>query len=75
MVGNLVCPYHQWTYNLRGELVHTQHMGEGFEPCRFGLKTVHVQSLAGLLFICLAETPAPGFEQMRAAIEPLHRTA
>jgi Rieske 2Fe-2S family protein len=69
MVGNLVCPYHQWTYNLRGELVHNQHMGEDFERCRFGLKAVHIESLAGLLFICLAETPAQGFDEMRAAIE------
>jgi Rieske 2Fe-2S family protein len=69
MVANLVCPYHQWTYNLRGELVHNQHMGDDFERCRFGLKPVHIQSLAGLLFICLAETPAPGFDDMRAAIE------
>jgi Rieske 2Fe-2S family protein len=69
MVGNLVCPYHQWTYNLRGELVHNQHMGEGFERCKFGLKPVHIESLAGLLFICLAETPAQGFDELRAAME------
>jgi len=69
MVGNLVCPYHQWTYNLRGELVHNQHMGEDFERCNFGLKPVHIENLAGLLFICLAETPAQGFDEMRAAIE------
>ena len=25
IVGNLVCPYHQWTYNLRGELIHNDH--------------------------------------------------
>jgi Rieske 2Fe-2S family protein len=69
VTGNLVCPYHQWTYNLRGELVHNQHMGEGFERCKFNLKPVHIESLAGLLFICLAENPAPGFADMRAAIE------
>jgi glycine betaine catabolism A len=69
MVGNLVCPYHQWTYNLRGELVHNQHMGEDFDRCRFGLKPVHIETLAGLIFICLAQTPAQGFADMRAAIE------
>ena len=70
IVGNLVCPYHQWTYNLRGELIHNQHMGEGFDRCNFSLKPVHVESLSGLLFICLAQTPPPGFDAMRAAMEP-----
>jgi Rieske 2Fe-2S family protein len=70
IVGNLVCPYHQWTYNLRGELIHNEHMGEGFERCRFNLKPVHLRSLAGLLFVCLADTPPDGFDAMRAALEP-----
>jgi Rieske 2Fe-2S family protein len=70
IVGNLVCPYHQWTYNLRGELIHNQHMGEGFERCKFNLKPVHIESLAGLLFICLAQTPPEGFDALRAAMEP-----
>src|SRR5689334_19464123 len=25
-VGNLVCPYHQWTYGLTGELLHAESM-------------------------------------------------
>jgi Rieske 2Fe-2S family protein len=70
IVGNLVCPYHQWTYNLRGELILNQHAGEGFERCKFSLKPVHIETLAGLLFICLAPTPPAGFEAMRAALEP-----
>ena len=70
IVGNLVCPYHSWTYNLCGELIHNEHMGEGFERARFSLKAVHLQNLAGLLFICLAEQPPSDFEHMRAALEP-----
>jgi glycine betaine catabolism A len=70
IVGNLVCPYHQWTYNLRGELIHNEHMGEGFEHCKFNLKPVHLRSLAGLLFVCLAETAPGGFDEMRAVLEP-----
>jgi glycine betaine catabolism A len=70
IVGNLVCPYHQWTYNLRGELLHSPHMGEGFERCRYSLKSVHLESLAGLLFVCLSAERAPGFEAMRAALTP-----
>jgi Rieske 2Fe-2S family protein len=70
IVGNLVCPYHQWTYNLRGELIHNQHMGEGFEFCKYSLKPVHLESLAGLIFICLAPEPPPGFTAMRTALTP-----
>jgi Rieske 2Fe-2S family protein len=70
IVGNLVCPYHQWTYNLRGELIHNEHMGDGFDKCKFNLKPVQVRSLSGLLFMCLAETPPPGFDEMEKAIAP-----
>src|SRR5580658_10582222 len=59
IVGNLVCPYHQWTYNLKGELIQSPHMGENFELCKYPLKSVHLESLEGLLFICLASEP-PG---------------
>jgi glycine betaine catabolism A len=70
IVGNLVCPYHQWTYNLRGELIHNQHMGEKFEFCKYSLKAVHVKSLAGLLFICLADEPPADFDAMAQALTP-----
>src|SRR5215510_12248316 len=68
IVGNLVCPYHSWTYNLRGELIHNEHMGESFDRSCYSLKSVHLQNLAGLLFICLAEQPPADFEAMRAAL-------
>jgi Rieske 2Fe-2S family protein len=70
VLSNIVCPYHQWTYNLGGELTRCKHMGEGFDRRDFGLKPVHVRSLAGLLFICLSAKPAPGFDEMQAAMEP-----
>ncbi|MBV9736007.1 MAG: aromatic ring-hydroxylating dioxygenase subunit alpha [Acidisphaera sp.] len=69
-VGNLVCPYHQWTYDLSGALVHAESMSACFEKSRFGLKPVHVRSLAGLLFICLADQPPDDFEEMAAILEP-----
>lgn len=30
-VGNLVCRYHSWTYDLTGELIHAEHMGPDFK--------------------------------------------
>jgi glycine betaine catabolism A len=69
-VGNIVCPYHQWTYDLTGKLIHTEHMGDEFDRSQFSLKKVHVGNVAGLLFICLAEQPPADFEQMRREMEP-----
>ena len=70
IVGNLVCPYHQWTYNLRGELIHSPHMAEGFERCKFNLKPVRLETLAGLLFICLSPEPPADFDDLRGALTP-----
>lgn len=69
-VGNLVCPYHQWTYDLAGNLIHNDHMGEGFDKSQHNLKPVHVGNIAGLIFICLADHPPADFAEMKAAIEP-----
>ncbi|WP_062231530.1 aromatic ring-hydroxylating oxygenase subunit alpha [Aureimonas sp. N4] len=69
-VGNLVCRYHSWTYDLSGALIHAEHMGEGFDRKCHGLKPVHVRSLEGLIFICLAEEPPADFDEMAAAMGP-----
>lgn len=69
-VGNIVCPYHQWTYDLTGKLIFTEHMGEDFDRSQFSLNMVHVGNVAGLIFICLADEPPADFEQMRAEMEP-----
>ena len=77
-VGNIVCPYHQWTYDLTGKLIYTEHMGEAFNPNDHNLKSVHVGNVAGLIFICLADEAPADFEEMRAAMEPYiapHRVA
>lgn len=57
----LVCPYHQWTYELDGRLLWARDMGEGFDASAFGLRPVHCREVAGLVYICLAEE-APDFE-------------
>lgn len=69
-VGNLVCHYHSWTYRLDGTLVHAEHMGHDFDPSCRGLKPVHIRSLSGLLFVCLAETPPGDFDAMAKVMEP-----
>ncbi|SEM43710.1 Rieske 2Fe-2S family protein [Gemmobacter aquatilis] len=55
----LVCPYHQWTYDLDGKLLYARDMQDGFDPAAHGLKKVHCVDLGGMVFICLAEVPPP----------------
>lgn len=68
--SRLVCPYHQWAYDLDGRLVSARAMGKTFERARHGLKPIHVEEVAGAIFVCLADT-APPFEAFRADLEPL----
>lgn len=68
-VAKLVCPYHQWTYELDGRLLFARDMGPGFDPASYGLKPVHCEGVAGYLFICVA-AQAPDFAPVRAMIEP-----
>ena len=44
-------------------------MGEGFNPNDYKLDTVHCQSVAGSIFICLADE-APSFEEFAHRITP-----
>lgn len=55
----LVCPYHQWTYDLDGKLVYARDMQDSFDLAAHGLKKVHCVDLGGMVFICLAEVPPP----------------
>ena len=70
IVGNIVCRYHAWTYALDGALLHADHMGEDFDKSCRGLKPVHLRSVAGLLFICLADDPPTDIDAMAAAMTP-----
>ena len=65
----LVCPYHQWTYELDGKLLWARDMGEGFEAAQYGLKPVQCRDLAGLIYICLADDP-PDFDAFAETITP-----
>lgn len=55
----LVCPYHQWTYELDGKLAYARDMQDGFDPAAHGLKKVHCVDLGGMVFLCLAQVPPP----------------
>ncbi|RCS25503.1 aromatic ring-hydroxylating dioxygenase subunit alpha [Phyllobacterium salinisoli] len=67
--AKLVCPYHQWSYELDGRLLFARQVGPDFKPAEYGLKPVHCESVAGYIFVCVADH-APDFSATRAAIEP-----
>lgn len=67
--ARLVCPYHQWTYDLDGKLVFARQMADGFNKEDFGLKPIACESAGGYIFICLAKDPAD-FAPFRALMEP-----
>jgi Rieske 2Fe-2S family protein len=68
--GRIVCKYHKWTYDLTGPLINAEHMAPDVSRASLGLKPIHIRSLGGLLFVCLAEMPPEDFEDMRAAVDP-----
>ena len=68
--GNIVCPYHQWTYALNGDLLYAGHMPDDFDASCHGLRKIHVRSLAGLIFVCLAATPPEDFATMERIMAP-----
>jgi glycine betaine catabolism A len=69
-VGNIVCPYHQWTYRTDGELIFAESQPHTFDRSRFGLKPIHVRNVAGLIFVCLDENPPADFDEVAEFIEP-----
>ncbi len=64
----LVCPYHQWTYELDGRLMHARDMGADFNPADHSLRPVHCQNVGGYIWICVGKQ-APDFTPFRDQIE------
>lgn len=64
----ITCPYHQWSYDLEGRLIHTPFVAltADFDKGEHGLFPVHVRQWNGFVFICLDDDP-PAFE---AASDP-----
>jgi Rieske 2Fe-2S family protein len=69
-VARLTCPYHRWTYGLDGALIAAGRMGEDFDKTLYSLGPVHLEMVAGAMFICLAADPPP-IETLRRDLTPL----
>ena len=71
----LVCPYHQWTYELDGRLLYARDMGPDFDASKHGLKPVACVDAGGVVYVCLSDTPPaiePFVEKARLYLAP-HR--
>ncbi|MEO9654859.1 aromatic ring-hydroxylating oxygenase subunit alpha [Marinomonas sp.] len=70
-VANLVCPYHQWTYDLKGNLLFAgTEMKEGFDLKQHGLQAAHCKTAGGFIFVCLGkEQPEDEFDDFLATLE------
>jgi phenylpropionate dioxygenase-like ring-hydroxylating dioxygenase large terminal subunit len=68
-VKKLVCPYHQWVYDLDGTLRAAKLMPENFNRSEFNLFSLPCKVLEGFIFISFAADP-PDFGQLEAAYLP-----
>jgi Rieske 2Fe-2S family protein len=55
---SIICPYHQWSYDLNGQLIAAPHLGNlpGFDKTSIRLYPVGVECWGGFIFLYL--TPA-----------------
>lgn len=70
VVGKLVCPYHQWTYDLNGELARASHMGVDFDRDLHHLKPVALRDVGGILYACLSDNPPEDIDELERIMEP-----
>jgi Rieske 2Fe-2S family protein len=61
--GAIICPYHAWSYSLKGDLQRTssKRLPEGFDPADYPLYRISVREQGGFMFISLTEA-APSFD-------------
>jgi glycine betaine catabolism A len=72
----IVCPYHQWSYDLDGALVAAPHLGAGtgFNKREFHLYPVGVETWGGFVFLHLTASEAkPLASQLAGIPERLQR--
>ncbi|MDK4740278.1 aromatic ring-hydroxylating dioxygenase subunit alpha [Rhizobium sp. CNPSo 3464] len=64
VISKLVCPYHQWTYELDGTLAHAPHMGIDFDKSCKSLRPVNFKSIGGLIYACLSDNPPEDIDRL-----------
>jgi Rieske 2Fe-2S family protein len=66
----IVCPYHQWSYDLNGALVAAPHLGSGtgFDKQQYHLHPVGVETWGGFVFVHLTPSEAAPLASQLAGI-------
>ena len=69
-VRRFVCPYHAWTYDLDGRLVHTRYMegSRGFDASKVALPEVRSGIWRGFIYVNI-DGDAPLLEEHRAELD------
>ncbi len=70
VISKLVCPYHQWTYELSGTLSYAPHMGQDFDKGCKSLKSVNFKSIGGLVYVCLSDDPPADILDLERTMAP-----
>ena len=66
----LICPYHNWTYNLDGNLLYARGMNPDFPIEEFGLNPIEVAVIGGLIYVCLTSPAPTDIEEVRGMLTP-----
>jgi Rieske 2Fe-2S family protein len=69
-IRRFICPYHQWTYDRRGNLLLQRGMQENLNKSQLGLHRVQAREVEGMIFISLAQEPVD-FNPVEVAIAPV----
>ncbi len=68
--GRIVCPYHAWTYDLKGKLVHASHMDktEDFDASGICLPEIRTEIWHGWIYVTLNDQ-APAVADLLAPLD------
>jgi len=65
------CPYHGWMYGIDGNLMAARSMADGFDKSAHSLNKVAVDTIGGLILVCLGDNPASLEKARNDLAEPM----
>ncbi|WP_198560104.1 aromatic ring-hydroxylating oxygenase subunit alpha [Colwellia sp. Bg11-28] len=69
---SFVCPYHNWTFDLEGNLKHAPAFPTATDsPEKHKLKSIQINEIEGLLFVGLENDHMVRFDDVKDALAPL----